>query len=66
MVLRLRNLTVTEGKNDNPGVTLTMAASDFLDLANGSLNGQMAFMTGKLKIAGDMSLAMKLGSVFGL
>ena len=58
--------TMTEGKNDSPSVTLTMAAPDFLDLVNGKLNGQMAFMAGKLKIAGDMSLAMKLGALFGL
>ncbi len=59
-------LSVNEGKSDSPSVTLTMAAPDFLDLVNGKLNGQMAFMAGKLKIAGDMSLAMKLGAIFGL
>ena len=46
--------------------TITMAEADFLDMYTGKLNGQMAFMTGKLKIKGDMSLAMKLGSVLGL
>lgn len=59
-------LTVSPGTHDSPSVTLTMAAADFLDLVNGKLNGQMAFMSGKLKIAGDMSLAMKLGSIFGM
>jgi putative sterol carrier protein len=59
-------LSVDEGTHDSPSVTLSMAASDFLDLVNGKLNGQMAFMSGKLKIAGDMSLAMKLGSIFGM
>ena len=59
-------LTVNEGKNDSPNVSLTMAESDFLDLVNGKLNGQMAFMAGKLKITGEMALAMKLGALFGL
>ncbi|MBZ0254378.1 MAG: SCP2 sterol-binding domain-containing protein [Candidatus Methylomirabilis sp.] len=63
---------VVDLKNDPPGVkegdgdaqcTITIAAQDFLDLVSGKLNGQMAFMSGKLKIAGDMSLAMKLGQV---
>jgi len=58
--------TMTEGTHDSPGVILTMAAPDFLDLVNGKLNGQMAFMAGKLKISGDMGLAMKLGALFGL
>ena len=43
-----------------------MTDSDFIDMVEGKLNGQMAFMTGKLKIKGDMSLAMKLGNVLGL
>jgi putative sterol carrier protein len=43
-----------------------MAASDFLDMVSGKLNGQMAFMTGKLKVEGDMMLAMQLGNVLGL
>ena len=35
-------------------------------LITGKLNGQTAFLTGKLKIKGDMTLAMKLQSVFAL
>ncbi len=30
----------------------------------GKLSGQMAFMSGKLKLKGDMGLAMKVGSLF--
>ena len=30
----------------------------------GKLSGQMVFMSGKLKVKGDMGLAMKLGSLF--
>lgn len=45
--------------------TVTVAASDFVDMINGKVNPQMAFMTGKLKIAGDMGLALKLGSLLG-
>jgi putative sterol carrier protein len=45
-------------------MTLSMTASDYVDMIMGKLNGQMAFMSGKLKISGDMGLAMKMQSLF--
>ena len=48
----------------SPNMTMTLAASDYVDLIMGKLNGQMAFMSGKLKIAGDMGLAMKMQTLF--
>ena len=56
---------VAEGNLESPGVTIGMSASDFVDLVEGRLDGQMAFMQGKLKIKGDMSLALKLQQVLG-
>jgi putative sterol carrier protein len=55
---------VSEGAADSPNITITMAASDYLDMINGKLNPQMAFMGGKLKIKGDMSLALKMQQIF--
>ena len=43
--------------------TLKMDFSDFSDLIGGKLDGMTAFMTGKLKIEGDMGVAMKLQSI---
>lgn len=58
--------TVGEGTADSPNITLTMEDENFVNLLSGKLNGQTAFLTGKLKIQGDMTLAMKLQSVFNL
>ncbi|CAK4615040.1 hypothetical protein LEN26_007404 [Aphanomyces euteiches] len=41
-------------------VTITVSDSDFMLIADGKLNPQMAFMKGKLKLKGNMALAMKL------
>ncbi|MCK6554038.1 SCP2 sterol-binding domain-containing protein [Candidatus Binatia bacterium] len=56
--------SVAEGSHASPNMTMTMAAQDYIDMIAGKLNGQMAFMSGKLKIAGDMGLAMKMQSLF--
>jgi putative sterol carrier protein len=45
--------------------TITIKDQDLVNMVNGDLNPQMAFMTGKLKIKGDMGLAMKLQALFG-
>jgi putative sterol carrier protein len=56
--------SVQEGGHASPNITISMAAKDYLDMVAGKLNGQMAFMTGKLRVAGDMGLALKLQSLF--
>ena len=43
--------------------TITMSDNDFVSLVSGSLNPTQAFMSGKLKVKGDMNLAMKLTQV---
>ncbi len=55
---------VSAGPASNPNLTLQMASQDWIDMASGKAAGQMLFMSGKLKLKGDMGLAMKLGSVF--
>ena len=40
--------------------TITIAKDDFEKMAQGTLDPTMAFMQGKLKITGDMGVAMKL------
>ena len=56
---------VASGAAASPNLTLTMSGQDWLDMLAGKLSGQMAFMSGKLKLKGDMGLAMKVGGMFG-
>ena len=59
------NQTPPSVSNDDKAAdcTLKMDFRDFDDMINGKLDGMTAFMTGKLKIEGDMGVAMKLQSI---
>lgn len=44
-----------------PRTTLTVALADQIAISEGKLNAQEAFMTGKLKVEGDMGFMMQVG-----
>ena len=55
------------GKGDapeTPTLTLLADAMDYVKISLGQLDGTAAFMQGKLKIKGDMGLAIKMASLF--
>jgi putative sterol carrier protein len=56
-------LTVTEGGGD-ADTTITTTGETFGKIASGDQNPTTAYMTGKLKIKGDMGAAMKLQKLF--
>ncbi len=51
--------------DDDAECTLTADAETFQGILDGSTNPTAAFMTGKLSVDGDMSMAMRLGAVLG-
>ena len=65
-VIKDGTCAVAEGPGTNPALSLSMSAQDWLDMASDKQSGQMLFMSGKLKLKGDMGLAMKLGSMFAM
>ncbi|MEZ4910842.1 MAG: SCP2 sterol-binding domain-containing protein [Saprospiraceae bacterium] len=54
---------VVSNANDEAACTISTDMDSFIKLKNGDLNPMMAVMTGKVKIKGDMGLAMKLQSL---
>jgi putative sterol carrier protein len=52
------------GAGQEATVTLALSAPDFLGLISGKLNGMTAFMSGKLKLKGDMMLAQTMQGWF--
>lgn len=59
-------LNVSQGAPaTTPSATVKMSADDFAAMSSGSLNPMMAFMTGKIKVDGDLNSVMKFQSMVG-
>lgn len=56
-------IAVTEGAGD-ADCTFSASEETFEKIASGEQNATTAYMTGKLKIKGDMGAAMKLQKIF--
>lgn len=65
-VLKIANgtIAVTPGQTSAPNLTLMMAATDYIALSRGEANPVNLFMAGKIKLQGDMTLAMKFPEMF--
>ncbi|GCE49246.1 putative sterol carrier protein [Thermosporothrix hazakensis] len=66
--LKIENQTcqLIKGGVEKPDVTFTISSDDWLAIAQGKLNPMQAFMSGKVKVAGDMMLAMRLQNLFNI
>jgi len=56
------NIITNEDKDAD--ATLKVTLEDFTNLLNGDLNPMMAFTSGKVKVDGEISVAMKLQKLF--
>ena len=57
--------SVAEGEIDEPTTKIMMDAEDYVNMTTGELNPVTAFMTGKIKVEGDLNTAMKVQTLFG-
>lgn len=60
------NLEMGQGPTEEPSMTLLADVNDFSAVINGEEKAMQAFMSGKIKVKGDMSLALKLQAIFNL
>ena len=60
IIIKNQKMDIKQGVHPSPAITVKMKDTDYVDMVNGKLSGERAFMTGKLKFKGDMSAAMKL------
>jgi putative sterol carrier protein len=64
VVLEGGDVAVTDQPGREPRVTFSIAPVDFLKLVSGNAAGPMLFMSGKLKIEGDLMFAASMTSLF--
>ncbi len=57
-------IEIEKGTMDDPQMTMSMSDDTWVDLVNGDANAMMLFMQGKIKVTGDMQLAMQLQKLF--
>jgi putative sterol carrier protein len=53
-----------KGKISNPTVTFTAKDKDWVAICHDQLSGTWAYLTGRLKVRGDQTVARKLGEMF--
>jgi putative sterol carrier protein len=56
--------TFSQGTANAAKLTVTADSDNLIKIFTGQMDGMQAFMQGKLRVAGDMSLALKLLNLF--
>jgi putative sterol carrier protein len=57
---------VREGILENPQATINMDAEDYVKMTAGELNAMVGFISGRIKVAGNLSTVMRMQSLFGV
>jgi alkanesulfonate monooxygenase SsuD/methylene tetrahydromethanopterin reductase-like flavin-dependent oxidoreductase (luciferase family)/putative sterol carrier protein len=57
--------TARPGASGDAKLTITLATADFIRIAGRDLDPVKAVLTGRMELAGDFAVAMKLGEMFG-
>jgi putative sterol carrier protein len=66
VTIRDQKCSVSSGEAAQPRLVFSASAQDCLDVFTGKLDGMRAYMSGRLKLSGDIGMAMKLTSFFDL
>jgi putative sterol carrier protein len=65
VAVREGKITVTEGGDEPADATIRTSDDVFARIVTGEQNPTMAYMSGKVKIDGDLGAVMKLQKLFG-
>lgn len=66
VIIKDGTVKVEKGKQENPAMVLAADSQDYKDIVTGRINAMNAFMQGKVKLQGNLNMAMKFAEVFKL
>ncbi len=64
MIIQNQKLTVEPGIVENPRLSVSGNAQEVLQILSGQMDGMRAFMQGKIKLSGDIGMAMRMANMF--
>lgn len=64
LIIENETCELKEGEHPSPDAVLTIPAQDFCNLVMGRLPFALAFITGRLKVTGDLRLVLRMGAYF--
>ena len=64
LAIKDQKFNINEGVAPHPSLTVSANSADLLQIFSGQMDAMQAFMQGKVRLTGDMNLAMKLTSFF--
>lgn len=66
VIIKDKAVKVEKGIHEDPTMTLSADSQDYKDIVTGRMNPMNAFMQGKVKLQGNLNLAMKFAEIFKL
>lgn len=66
VIIKDGQASVEKGRHEEPAMTFTADSQDYKDIVTGRMNPMNAFMQGKVKLQGNLNMAMKFAELFKL
>lgn len=64
VVIKDQKCESVQGTHPSPRMTMTVDSEDYIKISTGEMDANMAFMKGKVKVSGDMGVALGMGKYF--
>ena len=64
VIIKDQKVETVNGIHPAPKMTMTVDSDDYIKISTGELDATAAFMKGKVKVSGDMGVALGMGKYF--